>query len=198
MCIAILAKPGRRVPEHALWEGWKGNKDGGGFAYVDPETKKVVIERGFMTYNEFLKAYSAAIEKYKDSPFLIHMRIKTSGLISPANTHPFPIKGGAMIHNGSFFTPGGKYTGPADDLKSDTRVFAETLFNILNYDDVVAAEDGIMRAVGGYNKMVFLYDDGRYHICGENMGYWDEDIWYSNRACFTYGTSVHTVSNPKK
>lgn len=196
MCIAIFQRPGKSVPDHALWEGWKTNRDGGGFAYIDPETQKVVISKGFMTFNDFVKAYRGAVETYPDSPFLIHMRVKTSGHISPTNTHPFAIKGGAMIHNGNFFTPGDKHQPNKEDLKSDTRVFAETLFNILDYDSVVAAETGVRRAIGEYQRVAFLYDDGRSHIYNEKGGYWDNDIWYSNKSCFTYGDSVFTLQHP--
>lgn len=199
MCIAILQKPGARVPGPALWEGWKRNSDGGGFAFVDPETKKVTIRRGFMAYNDFIKAYDEAVEAYPDSPFLIHMRVRTSGHVNGNNTHPFPVKGGAMIHNGTFFSPSGKYEGNADDRKSDTRVFAEHLFNILTYEDVVAAEAGILKAVGGYNKLAFLYDDGRYAILNEIAGWWDRDVWYSTTACFINGTkTAHPSLEPKK
>lgn len=186
MCVAIYSPSGKPVPNDMLWAGWGINGDGAGFAYVDPEAKKVVVRKGFMRYNDFQKAYAEACAAHPNTPFIVHMRIKTSGLINGNNTHPFAIKGGAMIHNGSFFTPGGKYLGPKEDLKSDTRVFAENLFNILTYEDVVAAEKDILSAVGSYNKMVFLYDDGRAHIMNEKGGVWIDDIWYSNGSCRVY------------
>jgi predicted glutamine amidotransferase len=184
-----------------LWSGWTSNRHGAGFAYVDKKEGKVVIRKGFMLYNDFQKAYNEACEANPDTPFIVHMRIRTSGATNGNNTHPFAIKGGAMIHNGSFFTPGGKYVGPKDDEKSDTRVFAENLFNILTYEDVVAAERDILNAVGSYNKMVFLYDDGRSHIMNERDGQWIDGIWFSNGSCRVYNTkpgptSGHTDLTP--
>lgn len=183
MCVAIVTKPGGKVDNASLFRGWTINSHGAGFAYVD--NGSVRIEKGFMNYNAFQTAYEKAAEKYsKDSPFLIHMRIRTSGATNRNNCHPFAIKGGAMIHNGIMFTPTGKRAGdnPAD-RKSDTRVFAESLFNILELESIKKAEDDIRKAVGQSNKLCFLYDDGSFHIINEKAGYWADDVWYSNGSC---------------
>lgn len=185
MCIAIVTKPGFSVGDKELYRGWSGNKDGGGFAFV--HDGKVQIKKGYMTYNEFQKAYRAAVEQYgRDSHFLVHMRIGTSGGVTPNNTHPFAIKGGAMIHNGVLFYPTGKRAGPPGDRKSDTRVFAESLYNILQLEDIKKAEQNLRRAVGGNNKLCFLYDDNSYFILGEDLGFWREGVWYSNYSCVGY------------
>lgn len=182
MCVAIVANQGAVVPNDRLWQGWSRNRDGGGFAYV--KDGEVVIEKGFMEYNKFQKAYEKAAEKYAaESPFLVHMRITTSGGTSKVNTHPFKIKGGAMIHNGVMFTP----TGEENRGKSDTRIFAERFHNILQLEDVLAAGEDIIDAVGSYNKLAFLYDDRRYAILNEQAGYWLNDVWYSNRSCDVRG-----------
>lgn len=184
MCVAIFQKPGAIITQKGMEAGWRSNRDGGGFAYHDATQNKVVIRKGYMELDKFYEAYMEAVEEHgKDSPFLVHMRIRTSGATNANNTHPFPIKGGALIHNGTFFTPSLKYAGPKDDLKSDTRVFAENLYNILTYEDVKAAQDNILKAVGTYNKIVFLYDDGRHLILNENRGMWMDDVWYSNSSC---------------
>lgn len=180
MCVAILAKPGKQVPRLNLFAGWGINSDGGGFAFV--RGGKVQIERGFMKYNAFQAALEEAQAKNPDSPFLIHMRIRSAGSLNENNTHPFPIEGGALIHNGTLFQPTGNDIGTADDRKSDTRVFAERLFNILKYQDVVDAKDDIERAIR-YNKIALLYDDAKYLILNEAEGEWIDDIWYSNGSC---------------
>lgn len=191
MCIAVLTKPGAIVPNDQLWEGWSRNRDGGGFAYVKDD--KVVIEKGFMEYNKFQKAYAKAAEKYaEDSPFLVHMRVRTSGATDAANTHPFKIKGGAMIHNGVMFYP----TSTQHKGKSDTRIFAERFHNILVLEDVLKAEEEILFAVGPSNKLVFLYDDKRYAILGEDQGYWENDIWYSNTSCRIPASRINSSKLP--
>lgn len=203
MCVAILAKPGHRVGNANLFAGWSVNSHGAGFAYVDPNTNKVVIQKGFLkSYNEFEKALSDAYDRAPDSPFLIHMRIRSVGHQNENNTHPFPIKGGALIHNGTLFTPTGSDVGPADDRKSDTRVFAERLYNVLEYPDVEAGKDDIGRAIGSYNKVVMLYDTKDYVIVNEANGEWVDDIWYSNSSCrlsrsYGGGSNVRNL-NPNK
>ena len=180
MCVAILSKPNSIIPEPRLAQGWKANSDGGGFAYVN-EDNKVVIEKGFMEYEPFRDSYMKAAGRYAEtSPMLVHLRIRTSGNTSPANCHPFHIKDGAMIHNGIMFTPTGDRAGSAHDRKSDTRVFAEALYNILKLEHVKNAAKELRSAIGYGNKLAFLYNNKEYFILGESDGYWLNDIWYSN------------------
>ena len=182
MCVAIVCKPGAIVPNDRLYAGWVANKDGAGFAYV--KDGRVVIEKGFMTYNPFQKAYQSAAEKYSaTSPFLVHMRIRTSGRTDKKNTHPFKIRGGAVIHNGIMFYPSSSGNNKDQSHSSDTKIFASKLHNILLKEDVKAAEDEILFAVGRTNKLCFLYDDGDYVILNEKAGNWKDDIWYSNYSC---------------
>lgn len=142
-----------------------------------------------MEYPAFRDAYMRAADQYADeSPFLVHMRITTSGGTSKNNTHPFPVKNGAMIHNGIMFTPAGERAGKAPDRKSDTRVFAESLFNILTLEEVKKANEGIRKAIGFGNKLCFLYDNKQFHIVNEQAGSWVDGIWHSNSSCKVKGT----------
>lgn len=185
MCIAICTNKNAIITPTALQRGWQTNPDGGGFAYVDDD--HVVIKKGYMNYPDFEKAYLDHAEKYaSESPFLVHMRIHTSGGITAKNTHPFAIKGGAMIHNGIMFSPTGKRAGTPTDRRSDTRVLAEDLYNILQLDQVKKAAVGIHEAVGRGNKLAFLYDNKELFIIGENQGFWEGGIWYSNSGCGVY------------
>lgn len=186
MCIAVVQKPGAVIDDASLYRGWTINNDGGGFAYVD-DNDNVVIEKGFMEYNPFQKKLRAAIERFgKTSPFLIHMRIRTSGKTDDKNCHPFKIKGGAMIHNGVLFTPTQEMNGNKKLTKSDTRIFAESFHNILHLEDVKKAGDDILFAFGRSNKLAFLYENREVVILNEKAGYWDKDIWYSNHSCKAY------------
>lgn len=181
MCVAIVQQPHARISRAALAKGWHRNSDGAGMAYV--VDGKVVIDKGYMTYEKFLAAYERAVERYGDkSPFLIHMRIQTSGDTDKHNTHPFKVRGGAMIHNGILFTPTGKHA-QGKKKPSDTKVLANTLHNILVKEDIILAKPEIEKVIGGYNKLAFLYDDGEFVIVNEEAGDWDMGIWYSNDSC---------------
>lgn len=174
MCLAIY-KPGKlAIPVEHLRDGWIANPDGGGYAYI--HEGKVVINKGFVKLQEFLKSYESDFKKHKDSPFLIHFRIRSMGDKSEDNTHPFPIDGGAVIHNGSLQGTGAQYQqGP-----SDTRLFAEKFKSNLSFKFMNEHKGEFGQAVGAYNKLVFLYETGQVVIVNEDRGVWRNDIWYSN------------------
>lgn len=185
MCIAIVQKPGATVSKLNLWAGWVNNGHGGGFAYV--HEGKVHVKKGFMKYNDFETALEKAVDKFgSTSSFLIHMRIMTSGGITAKNCHPFRIRGGAMIHNGTLFYPTGD---AAQNGKSDTRMFAEKFHNILALEDVLRTEKDMLYAFGHHNKLAFLYDNGEYVIMNEKAGHWQDGVWFSNRSCQVKVTS---------
>lgn len=180
MCVAILAPKGKVIGNRQLAAGWYSNSDGGGMAYIDNDGK-VRISKGFMEYNPFQKEYERIVKEYgNNGPMLVHMRIRSAGSKNKENTHPFPIKNGALIHNGTMFTP--KFDQNTKDMKSDTRIFAETLFNILTKEDVDDAMKDLSDAVG-WNKIALLWDGGEYSIINERSGQWNDGIWYSNGSC---------------
>jgi predicted glutamine amidotransferase len=184
MCVAILQKAGTELTPSQLFQGWSSNPHGGGFAYVNPNNE-VEIKQGYLHYNVFEKAYREAVRLHgKNGPMLVHMRIRSAGDMGAKNCHPFKIKGGAMIHNGTMFYPStDRAQSKSRDRKSDTRIFAETFHNILDLESMQHAENDILNAVGRSNKLVFLYDGGDYIILNEKQGMWRDDIWFSNSSC---------------
>jgi len=93
MCIIIAKdKIGRLPKEEELKQAFDYNDDGAGFMYVD--NGKVVIDKGYMTYDSFIKHYKKLLNKYdnfKNKSLVIHCRIGTSGKNTKGNTHPYPI-----------------------------------------------------------------------------------------------------------
>jgi predicted glutamine amidotransferase len=182
MCVAILCTAGTRLTDKQIRDGWEFNEDGGGFAYV--KEGRVYVDKGYMDVEPFIEAYNVAATEYcQYSPFLVHMRIATSGNTDAKNTHPFRVKNGAVIHNGILFHPNGDMAGSGKDKNSDTFVLAAALFNVLVKDDVKAAKESLCKDIGYSNKLVFLYDDGEYVIVNEDRGFWDKGIWFSNSSC---------------
>ncbi len=43
----------------------------------------------------------------------------------------------------------------------------------------------------GYNKLAFLYDDGKYAIIGEGKGEWVKGVWYSNGGYKPYKSTAY-------
>lgn len=187
MCVAVVTKPGKSLTDDMIEKGWNVNSDGGGFAYI--KDGLVRIHKGLMDLDKFKSAYHNAVDDVgKDSPFLIHFRIRTSGMVDQANTHPFRINpqkgpGGAVIHNGVLFYP--DYREAGNRGKSDTRILCESLNNVLALEDLQKSKTDLNRALSG-NKMAFLYDTGDYVIINEESGFWNDDMWFSNGSCGTY------------
>lgn len=93
MCIIIAKnKIGRLPTEEELKRSFEYNGDGAGFMYVD--NGKVVIDKGYMNLESFLKHYKSLLVKYdnfNNKCLVIHCRIGTSGKNDKGNTHPYPI-----------------------------------------------------------------------------------------------------------
>jgi predicted glutamine amidotransferase len=173
MCLAIVKPAKATIPEAHLHAGWLANSNGAGFAYVDKG--EVVIKNKFMKYKEFLEAYSEAAQSHKKSTFLVHFRITSQGDSSADNTHPFPIRDGALIHNGTIYGTGASYNkGP-----SDTNLFARRYFNVLTYEFVSKHRKDLEELLD-YNKIAILYKDNTYQILNMGKGEWKDDVWYSN------------------
>lgn len=181
MCIAILTGPGRVVSEDTFRRCWENNSHGFGMAYNNPyHGKKVDTDKGYMNVEAALKAYQRMAEYAgKDNPMLLHFRAATVGTVNAANCHPFKVRGGAMIHNGTFFRD-------ARMDKSDSRHVAETMHNELTYENLTANKKAFDDAFG-YNRVAFLYAKGKYVIFSEDYekmagkyGQWHDGIWYSN------------------
>jgi hypothetical protein len=177
MCIAILAKAGVKLPDQVLRSSFYTNQHGSGLAFV--RSGKVEIKKGFFDSENWIKAYHNAFEDVgATSPIILHARIASLGKINRDNCHPFPIKNGALIHNGVLWSS--TFGNGRQAEKSDTREFAERLHNVLTYDDITEDKTTIEKAIG-YNKMVLLFNTGKYVILNEHNGHWDVngDVWYS-------------------
>lgn len=176
MCIAVLTTEDKVVPTDILTRCFNGNKDGAGFAYIDPHEQKVVIDKGYFKLDDFLNKYDDLLGKGANKkPMLIHARIATMGKVGRDNCHPFRIRNGALIHNGTLWYGGGRNLE-----KSDTREFAEQAHNILTYEDLSVNIKRVSQAIGSYNKVAMLYEDGKYIILNEEQGTWQDGVWYSN------------------
>ena len=92
MCIIVVKKAGIAAPSDEMFENmWNHNPDGAGFMYA--ANGDVCIEKGFMEYKDFYKAYKRVEGKIDtvQTPMIFHFRITTHGGTSPENTHPFPV-----------------------------------------------------------------------------------------------------------
>lgn len=180
MCIAIVVPAGKVLPPDHIANAFNGNRDGGGFAYVD--NGKVVIRKGFFNLDDFMLAFEPIAATFgKDNPMLVHFRIATTGKVNMQNCHPYQIdKGrGALIHNGSFSWARGGRTAE----KSDTKELVEGICNNMNYEDAMEAYDKI-NTVLGWNKVATLHANGKYIIFNNKAWTEKDGIFYSTQQAF--------------
>lgn len=108
MCIILTCEPYARPTLELVDDCFFANQDGAGIAWI--EDGKVQISKGF-TDSECM--YELIKDIPAESPLMLHMRIATSGGISVATCHPYPICdtleylhapdvecGAAIAHNG--------------------------------------------------------------------------------------------------
>lgn len=86
MCIIAVYEKGLVLNENELKTCFQNNPDGAGLMYQ--KNGKVRIEKGFMTWEGF---WHTAKQLPVDVDRVFHFRIATSGKISTACCHPFPV-----------------------------------------------------------------------------------------------------------
>lgn len=195
MCI-IIHKPADKTLTEAIYrECWRVNNDGVGIAYVDPEKRELVVNKGYMNF----KDAHEAIKAHEHLELLIHFRRISRGPVNKDNCHPFLVEAEfdpetkkprytfAIAHNGTF------------DIKpelpwSDTRTFVELVLKPwLNVDPDLFEDHFKVFVIKGYctskNKMVILrYDNEKHELkkyminedaygCNQAMG-----CWFSNKS----------------
>ena len=192
MCVAILQPAGvKTIEDDRLFHGWASNPDGGGFAFINPETNKIETFKS-MSYTNFAKEYKEAHAKYgADSPFIVHMRIATSGNVDINTAHPFEVKydgEGELVfaHNGIIHDCNPLKSDKSG--RSDTMIFRDEVLNKmspawLDNDDTAF----LMMNYIGWSKLVFISTvptlESSWYILNEGSGDWVDGSWYSNDSC---------------
>lgn len=93
MCIIVAKEKKVGLPTiETLKTCFEHNNDGAGFMYVN--NGKVVIDKGYMSFDSFKRHYEKLCKKFndfKDKALVMHFRIGTSGTNTGENTHPYCI-----------------------------------------------------------------------------------------------------------
>lgn len=175
MCMMIVKPAGKSVPEDHILNSWSHNEDGAGFACA--RNGKITLEKGFRSVGKFLEAYHQTVTD--DVPAILHFRFATHGRVDTQNCHPFAVTNDVvMAHNG--IIPNIK----TEAGESDTAAFVRTVVrpDLQMSPSIIhqqAWHEKLCKMIGN-SKLGFLTSDGRTLVDGENLGVWNDGIWYSN------------------
>ena len=194
MCVIVAKKMGVELPSKKILENcFDVNPDGAGLMYVN-ENKKVIIEKGFMTFEAFYKKLMELDKRYdlKKKALVMHFRITTQGGTSPENCHPFPVTDDekklkatylecndvAFAHNGIISL----YSMRDDKGLSDTMLLSkELLYPLFNYNKKFYKQEHnqeLIEEIIGTDKIAFLDNEEKIITIGEFKE--DEGVLYSN------------------
>lgn len=186
MCIAIVKPAGKSISDDVLKTCFENNADGAGFAYRTDNG--LVVVKGLFKFEDFLAEYKARGVDAVDA--LIHFRITTRGDDSADNTHPFAIKHGALIHNGTIMNLG----HTRGQGKSDTRVLAEH-WHDASLDDMERLFPMFENYVDG-TRVAVMGHDGRVLVFNRKQWIEKDGVLYSNRGFEMDVYSYNNYRNP--
>ena len=188
MCIIAIKKKGNPLPSESIMETmFKNNSDGAGFAYH--LNGKVIIQKGFMTYNAFRRALNKVEEviDVQNTSMLFHFRIATHGGVKPALCHPFPLSRKipnlkrlyaqtnlAIVHNGVIpIEPKGDISDTMEYIRTNLVDRSNRNFEFYRSK---RQRKAILAEIN--SKMAFLDCNGNVYTVGEFIE--DNGIMYSN------------------
>ena len=189
MCIIAAKAAGVPMPSRdTIRNMWEANRDGAGLMYV--ERGQVHIEKGFMSYEDFIKVLDRLEGRLNmtKTPLVMHFRITTHGGTKPENTHPFPISDnvGALkkltvttdlgvAHNGIIHSVDPR-KGISDTMEYIASQLAPLRKAMPRFYENKHAMLLVKNAIE--SRMVFLTKDGKLYTIGDFVE--DNGMLYSN------------------
>ena len=191
MCLLVMQEQNTTIEDENLKNAYDSNPDGVGYSFINSNNK--IMTKKYRSYEKFLPAYQGDIKEFgNSSPFLLHFRLATHGQSEGTfNVHPFKVsKDTVFAHNGII-------SDVDDDKKlSDTQVFNRDILKKLKDEflvDVILVK--LIEGFIGTSKLAFLNRDGSFKILNEELGKWDNGIWYSNSSYKSRAVCYTTSEN---
>lgn len=187
MCLLTVFSPDAAIDHERMRNAADNNPDGFGFAML---LDGHIARFRSMSYMETITEFAEQREKNADCWALFHHRFSTGGGTTTDNCHPFTWSHDerlAIAHNGVLPVRPGR-------RKSDTRIWAEHM--LADFDPTVLDDDEWWTKTEtwmGTSKAVFLssHPDTKYglYIMNENLGHWEDGVWWSNRSYQSWRSS---------
>ena len=186
MCV-IIAKPAGVDPlkDEYFENAWNHNGDGGGIVWKE-KGKAVTMQKGFMKKDEFL-AKICELNK-KDTAFIAHFRIKSVGVVSPENTHPFAMKRVTFAHNGTISS-----IKPLDG-KTDSETFGLWFLGTRTMKWIKDNALLLELALGTSKFALMDNKTGEIFILNKEYGQERDGAWFSNTSAFPIVKTAPTTN----
>ncbi len=181
MClIAFAAQDRGQIPDNHLAWAHARNDDSWGIMF--PEDGHVRLLRDVSDHAAFCKVWNGSP---RQRPIAAHFRYGTSGSMTAAMAHPFPVledEGGvtlAVMHNGVM-------SCVADQgALSDTAVFIRDVLQpqLEARPDLIEVEgwrEAMGAILGMENKLLLMRGDGEAFLVNGWQGHFEDGVWYSN------------------
>lgn len=176
MCIIVYKPANKNVIRKFLRNCFINNKEGAGFMWA--HKGRLYIEKGFFAFRKFYKRFRQVEKRFKDSDFIIHFRIGTSGATGKINCHPFRVTQNiGFCHNGILFDFSNHKSNICDSLAFSHKVLAPLGNDIFN-EGVIKLLDGYAKA--NVSKFAFMNNKGEVVLSNKDDWEYEEGIWYSN------------------
>ena len=209
MCIICVKNKGINAPTtETIRNMFDANPNGAGFAYV--RNNRVIIHKGLMTFEAFNEAlnkvYKVLGNQVRNTAFIYHFRITTSGGTKPQLTHPFPLSNKkskllklqqscdiAVAHNGIIDINIEK--GLSDTatfiknelsayktIKSDfykSEVVQDAIYHRIDSKLAILSSDGSIVTIGNFeeDENGLLFSNDSYRVSWFSL--WDDYYYYT-------------------
>ena len=188
MCIIAIKRAGIPFPDEKVFKTmFENNSDGAGFMYN--YNNRVIIQKGYMTYQTFIHALKLLAEKVdiQNTSVVFYFRIATHGSVCQGLCHPFPLthKIPVLKHQNTACRIGIVHNGiipikPRNGISDTMEYIASRLTKIERecpeFYKSKKKRKAILAEIN--SKMAFLDCDGNVYTVGNFIN--DNDILYSN------------------
>lgn len=191
MCIIVYKPKGAPLPsQNLLSDCFHHNPDGAGIMFHDPR-RGLIIRKGMMNSDEFLRVCDRLRPCCDDIPVVIHCRWATHGGVQPGLCHPFPIDNRrniltalvprnvkmAVVHNGVI----PQWSGKDQDV-SDTLLYVQNeLYPALRDDPDYLSDPRHRRHLAdtSMSRLTFMDSGGNVTLVGQFFAY--GGVYYSKQ-----------------
>ena len=187
MCIICVSKSGVRQPdENTIRTMFRHNPHGAGYMFA--RDGRVIIHKGFMNPDEYLRAVRQEHFTAADS-VVYHFRISTQAGVNPEMTHPFPLSNQpgrlrsldqscriGVAHNGIIRLT----SNPNDDRYSDTAIFITDYLSQIIHSRADLRSRRVLDAIFQIAQSKFAIMDGSGYVATVGQFIHERGLLFSN------------------